>query len=217
MPAVRHPRRALECDLEPCVKSGLSPAACLPWSLQTLAVSTSAVLLAAQIVQWLRERDDLAHRIALEGQRFAARHLSKPARLCYIRKLLTEFGSLFRWARSRLSTASVYRNSCLPMHLQDRKAAFEQMVLWVEFCPRMTAVSWRDGANQGRLVVCIIPQASCMFAGFDPLHHITCHWNLVRTVSCTLPEPELCSAALQACRIAGLYEKATYRVVASGI
>ena len=65
-------------------------------SFSTLPVPTAALLLVAQIVQWLREHDDLAHRIALEGQRFAARHLSKPARLCYIRKLLTEFGSLFR-------------------------------------------------------------------------------------------------------------------------
>jgi hypothetical protein len=59
-------------------------------------VGHSVVLLAAQIVQWLHDHDDLAHRIALEGQRFAAQHLSKPARLCYIRRLLTEFGSLFK-------------------------------------------------------------------------------------------------------------------------
>jgi len=45
-------------------------------------------------VEWLRDHDDVAHRIALEGQRFAARHLTKPARLCYLRKLLTEYGAL---------------------------------------------------------------------------------------------------------------------------
>lgn len=50
----------------------------------------------SQIVEWLRDHDDVAHRIALEGQRFAARHLTKPARLCYLRKLLTEYGALFK-------------------------------------------------------------------------------------------------------------------------
>jgi Glycosyl transferase family 90 len=49
-----------------------------------------------QIIDWLREHDDEAHRIALAGQAFAQRHLTRPGRLCYLRKLLHTYASLLR-------------------------------------------------------------------------------------------------------------------------
>lgn len=49
-----------------------------------------------QIIDWLRDHDEDAHRIALAGQAFAQRHLTRPGRLCYLRKLLHTYASLLR-------------------------------------------------------------------------------------------------------------------------
>ncbi len=49
-----------------------------------------------QIIDWLRDRDDEARRIARAGMAFAQRHLTRPGRLCYLRQLLREYASLFR-------------------------------------------------------------------------------------------------------------------------
>jgi Glycosyl transferase family 90 len=62
----------------------------------------SAVHPTPQIIDWLREHDDEAHRIALAGQAFAQRHLTRPGRLCYLRKLLHTYASLLRCSHDLL-------------------------------------------------------------------------------------------------------------------
>jgi hypothetical protein len=47
-------------------------------------------------VSALRADDGLARRIAANGGRFARKHLSKPARLCYYREVITQMSTLFR-------------------------------------------------------------------------------------------------------------------------
>ena len=49
---------------------------------------------------WLREHDELAHRIALSGQRFACAHLTRPGRLCYWARAIRDYASLVDYAPS---------------------------------------------------------------------------------------------------------------------
>jgi Glycosyl transferase family 90 len=70
-----------------------------------------------QIIDWLREHDEEAHRIALAGQAFAQRHLTRPGRLCYLRKLLHTYASLLRCRRN--GNSGPY---CQPTKPQEERA-----------------------------------------------------------------------------------------------
>jgi protein glucosyltransferase len=41
-----------------------------------------------RVLGWLRQHDDVAERVALNGQHFACEHLTQPGRLCYWRKAI---------------------------------------------------------------------------------------------------------------------------------
>lgn len=53
--------------------------------------------LPAQAVKWARAHDADARRIAEEARAFALKHLTRPARLCYLFRLLTELSKQFKW------------------------------------------------------------------------------------------------------------------------
>ncbi|KAG1665547.1 hypothetical protein FOA52_000693 [Chlamydomonas sp. UWO 241] len=59
-------------------------------------------------VQWAREHDDEAKKIAAAGQAFAIKYLSKRARTCYWLELLTQFSKLLRYDVSPKHDADEY-------------------------------------------------------------------------------------------------------------
>ncbi|KAG2488332.1 hypothetical protein HYH03_013022 [Edaphochlamys debaryana] len=61
-------------------------------------------------ILWARSHDDEAARIAANAQRFAARHLNRPARLCFYRTLLQELGK-----RMKYTPSCADRKMCIPL------------------------------------------------------------------------------------------------------
>ncbi|KAG2488333.1 hypothetical protein HYH03_013023 [Edaphochlamys debaryana] len=61
-------------------------------------------------ILWARSHDDEAARIAANAQRFAARHLNRPARLCYYRTLIQELGK-----RMKYTPSCANRKMCIPL------------------------------------------------------------------------------------------------------
>lgn len=49
-----------------------------------------------EAIEWLKENDDVARRIARNAKTFALEHLTRPARLCYYQELFTRLGKLYR-------------------------------------------------------------------------------------------------------------------------
>ncbi|KXZ45427.1 hypothetical protein GPECTOR_55g333 [Gonium pectorale] len=62
------------------------------------------------VVRWAKSHDAEARRVAEEGRRFALRHLSRPARLCYVFRLLTELSKQLRYRPS-----CARRGLCVPL------------------------------------------------------------------------------------------------------
>ncbi|KAG2488337.1 hypothetical protein HYH03_013027 [Edaphochlamys debaryana] len=63
-----------------------------------------------EAILWARSHDDEAARIAANAQRFAARHLNRPARLCYYRTLIQELGK-----RMKYTPSCANRKMCIPL------------------------------------------------------------------------------------------------------
>jgi hypothetical protein len=49
-----------------------------------------------EVLAQLRANDDMARQMALNAQRFARAHLSRPARLCYYREVFSRMARLFK-------------------------------------------------------------------------------------------------------------------------
>lgn len=48
-----------------------------------------------RLVDWLGSHDEVARRVALNGQAFACEHLTEPGRLCYWHRAITEYAASF--------------------------------------------------------------------------------------------------------------------------
>ncbi|KAG2425087.1 hypothetical protein HXX76_013996 [Chlamydomonas incerta] len=72
-------------------------------------------------IQWARQHDDEARRMAEAAREFARQHLSRPARLCYLFRLLTHLSKQYRYPVS-----CSRRKLCVPLAQELRYYAQEE-------------------------------------------------------------------------------------------
>jgi hypothetical protein len=66
-----------------------------------------------EAIEWLKENDDVARRIARNAKTFALEHLTRPARLCYYQELFTRMGKLYRSVSAHMPGCSTVLPTCL--------------------------------------------------------------------------------------------------------
>lgn len=72
-------------DPDLVVAAALLADKCRPCSFPADAAAYRLVSCPCRVVQFLRDHDQLARRVAANGQRFAATHLVTEGRLCYVK------------------------------------------------------------------------------------------------------------------------------------
>ena len=78
-------------------------------------------------IDWLREHDAIAERIAMHGQAFACDHLTSPSRLCYWRKAIEHYAEAFHrggGAGSGRASRDGEQGDSSPISLERRPRAF---------------------------------------------------------------------------------------------
>lgn len=77
-----------------------SPSPCVPSQVPVWRSSPDDIL---RRIDWLRDNDAAAARVAANGQDFACTHLTRPGRLCYWRRAIQTYARLFQAYTPQLS------------------------------------------------------------------------------------------------------------------
>ncbi|EFJ39883.1 hypothetical protein VOLCADRAFT_100432 [Volvox carteri f. nagariensis] len=116
-----------------------------------------------ETIQWARDHDQEAHNIARRGVAFARAHLSRPARLCYLFRLLTELAKQYRYPVSCRR-----RNLCVPL--------VEELKFYSKYSQTERTCDYRELLDRyGESDPSAAP-GSTRFDELYGMHHDPLHW-----------------------------------------